>query len=175
MGGLDKLSEQRMRPNWEIIQREHEAGATYGELAARYGVPKTTIYRRSQEWNNGTTRNDESGTERNDAERRNVRPFRVVRSDLPSIPSAADGANLGIDALVVYLRDHAKTMDLSDHVKAATALSQYNRIIVNALPRGDEAAGDAIITIDTRDLSSERLVKLKAFAQEMKESEQQIG
>jgi len=29
-------------------------------------------------------------------------------------------------------------MDLSDHVKAANALSQYNKIIVNALPDNEE-------------------------------------
>jgi hypothetical protein len=35
---------------------------------------------------------------------------------------------------VTYIKQHQKEMDLSDHVKAANALSQYNKIIINAPP-----------------------------------------
>lgn len=153
------------KPDWEVIRHDYEQGASLRLLEERYGVSKSTIDRHAKtgQWD-GTARN---GTAGQSAE---VIPLRVVRNELPSIASAVDGANLGITALVQYLRVHAKEMDLSDHVKAATALSQYNRIIVNAEPADEEQEDTNLITVDTRELSASQLAKLKAFALDMKES-----
>jgi len=157
------------RPDWEAIREEYESSNTsFRELAEKRGVDHTTLYRRSKKWN-ATQRNaQENATRCNE-----VAPLRIVRTELPSIPSAVDGANLGIQALVGYLRENAKTMGLLEHVKAATALYQYNRIIVNAAPEEEEDKLD-LVTIDTRDLSPDELAKMKAFALEMKE-QQQVG
>lgn len=159
------------KPNWEAIRKEYEAGGTtFEELAFKYHIAKTTVYRNIGK-RNGTERNGESGTERNG----DPRPLHIVR-ELPSIPSAVDGANYGIEALVEILKENKtsdKKMDLSEHVKAATALYQYNRIIVNAVSVEDEDENDTdLITVDTRELTAEQLTKLKAFALDMKESEQ---
>lgn len=156
-------------PDWEAIRREYEAGGiTLRPLALKHGVSKTTLIER---------RNKEGWTRPTD--RPTVRPdgnITILRNELPSIPSAVDGANFGIEALVEILKANKasdKKMDLSEHVKAATALYQYNRIIVNAIPVEDEEEDDTdLITVDTRELTAEQLTKLKAFALDMKESEQ---
>lgn len=126
------------KPDWDAIQHEYEQGGMpYHELAAKYGVPQTTLYRRSRKWN-GTERNTEKrGTERN-AEQLPTGSLRILRSELPSPPSAIKGANLGLVALVEHLEANARLMDLADHVKAANALSQYNRIIINAPPESED-------------------------------------
>lgn len=159
------------KPDWEAIQREYETGGiTLRPLALKYGVSKTSLIER---------RNKEGWTRPTDRPTTNDRPvgsITVLRNELPSIPSAVDGANFGIEALVEILKENktnGKKMDLSEHVKAATALYQYNRIIVNAIPVEDDEEEDTeLITVDTRDLDADRLAKLKAFALEMKESKQ---
>lgn len=161
------------KPDWDAICKEYAAGGiSFEELAFKCRVAKTTLQRKFQKWT-GPDRTAKNGPDRTEEEPRSLH---IVRNELPSIPSAVDGANFGIEALVEILKENKtrdKKMDLSEHVKAATALYQYNRIIVNAAPVDEKEEEDTeLITIDTRDLDADRLAKLKAFALDMKESEQ---
>ena len=84
---------------------------------------------------------------------------------------AREGAQLGLDALLELMKRQGR-MSLDDLLMASKAIAQYSRIITNARPADDEEEGETeLVTIDTRDLSSGRLAKLKAFALEMKEED----
>ena len=151
--------------DWNVIRQEYEQGnfTSLQAFADKHQVPKTTLIRKRDTGGWTTDRTNRLRTGPNGS-------IRVLRSELPSIPSAVDGAKLGIDGLVTFLQQHKRDMDLLDHVKAATALYQYNRIIVNAAPE-DEEDDIELITINTRDLSADGLAELKAFALKMKERE----
>lgn len=126
------------KPDWEAIRREYEAGISYGDLAARYGVPKTTIHRRSKKWN-GTERNTESGTERNAQAQQNISPIHALRLvPAPSPANAVELANMGLEDLLQLMQKSKGDMDFADHVKASSAMAQYNKIIINALPDDEE-------------------------------------
>lgn len=125
--------------DWEAIRREYEAGGvSFQQLAEKYKPSKSAIHRRAQKemWD-GMGR-DAENVGRDGTEQEEVRNLHILRSVLPSPPNAVEGANLGLEALVNYLKDHKATMDLADHVKAATALSQYNKIIINAPLEAEE-------------------------------------
>lgn len=169
------------KADWEAIRREYEnSDIPYRSLAVKYGVPPATLYSRSRKWNQASSikQKNQASSIRQEVSTQSIH---ILRNEFPSPPSAIKIANLGLEALAEILEENnrkknengERKMDLADHVRAANALSQYNRVIVNAVPPENEEQEDDsdIITIDTRDLSAEKLAKLKAFALEMKESE----
>jgi hypothetical protein len=117
-------------PDWEAIQQEYEAGGiSLRALAAKYAIPLSTLYDRSRKWNR-TSPNTEQQKKPNTDQFQ----LQLVKMEAPSPANAVEAAHLGITILVTYIKQHQKEMDLSDHVKAANALSQYNKIIINAPP-----------------------------------------
>lgn len=120
--------------DWDEIQKEFEEGSlSLRALATKYDVPLTTLYRRSQKW-----QAPERNTERQKQRNADHFQLQLVKMEAPSPANAVEGASLGIDALVAYLRKNYKEMDLADHVKASNALAQYNKIIINAPPDEEE-------------------------------------
>ena len=59
-------------------------------------------------------------------------------------------------------------MNLTDHIRASTALSQYSRILASQVAEEDTTENFDLITIDTRELSASQLAELKVFALKMK-------
>ncbi len=117
--------------DWDAIQADYEQGGmSVRALAAKYDVAPTTLYDRSRKW----SRTPEQPKTRTPEHVQ----LKLVKAELPSPPNAVEGANLGIDSLIAYLKANRARMDLSDHAKAANALWQYNRIVVNAPPQDDE-------------------------------------
>jgi hypothetical protein len=125
--------------DWTAIQAEYEAGnfSSIRALAARYQVPLTTLYDRSRHWQTPEHRTPNTEHDRGDTQ--TPRNLRMMHPELPSPKNAIDGANLGINSLVVYMQQNSRLMDPTEHSKAAQALTLYNRILINATP--DEQAG----------------------------------
>lgn len=122
-----------MTVDWNAIQQEYEAGGiSLRALAAKHDVALSTLYDRSRKWNRTPN------TERQKKPNTDNYQLQLVKMEAPSPANAIEGANLGIEGLVTYLRKHHKDMDLADHVKAATALSQYNKIVINAPPDDED-------------------------------------
>jgi hypothetical protein len=68
-----------------------------------------------------------------------ITPIHVLRP-MPS-PSPANivaGANMAANDLIELIEKSKGNMDFADHMKASSAMTQYNKIIINALPDEDE-------------------------------------
>lgn len=145
------------KPDWETIRREYESGGTsLRQLAVKHNVSKTYLIekRDKEHWNRPTDRPTTQDRPVGSGE------ICILRSVLPSPPNALEGANLGLDALVTYLKANRLGMDLSDHVKASNALSQYNKIIINALPDDEEEVQE-----EEEDLSGFNEDELRQYAE----------
>ncbi len=128
--------------DWKAIREEYEAGGiSLRQLAAKHNVSKSyLIEKRDKEgWNRPPNRPPTSiGASASGGEN----AIHVLRSVLPSPTNAVEGANLGINALVEYLRRHASEMDPGEHLKTSNALAQYNKIVINAPPEEEEEEED---------------------------------
>lgn len=140
--GLDLVDEHM--PDWEAIRKqleEHGKGSlSYEEFAKEHGVSKTTLLRRIQKWT-GPVRTGKSGPDRSEVDREHFSPIHVLRSELPSPPSAVKGANLVVEDLVEILEEKRKNkakLEIADYLKVANALSQCNRIIINTPAETEE-------------------------------------
>lgn len=169
-------------PDWDAIQREYEAGGiSIRLLAAKCGVSKSVLHHRIQSWDRTGQDTKKNGTGQDGTqERRDIAPIHVLRPvPSPSPVNAVDIAQLGLKAILKIMKEDDEAdvrWDLGELVKAANATTQFNRIIISAVPeRNEDANGDTMTTIDTQDLSPERLARLKAFATEMREMREREG
>ena len=142
--------------SWNAIQREYETTAlSFRALATKHHIPTTTLYNRSRKW-------------KRSADVEEQEPLSIVPAEPERTHDASGGATLGISALVAYLNKNARNMNLTDHIRASTALSQYSRILASQVAEEDTTENFDLITIDTRELSASQLAELKVFALKMK-------
>jgi hypothetical protein len=126
------------KPDWEAIQREYEGGGvSLRLLAAKYGVSKSVIGDRKfrEQWKEPAKPDGRTADKKNpDTGQQNI--FRLMPA--PSPASAVALATMGLEDLLGLMQKSKGSMDFADHVKASSAMAQYNKIIINALPDEEE-------------------------------------
>lgn len=110
-------------PDWEAIERDFHAGQSLRVLAARYGIPKSTIHKHFNAPVKKDGYVDMGGTDGGQS----------VDSGQAFLPLSTEDIGTLTRRLIDQLSLIAKeSLTLKEHALLANALSQYNKVMLTA-------------------------------------------
>lgn len=121
--------------NWTAIRQEYERGDSLRVLAARHGVPTTTLHRKSQkeQWNKPAEQ--QHGT---------------VEQPLPLTPDALSIAHAVLRSLKEAIG--RKDLELKDIKMLSDSLSACQKVIIAAGPQRPDTSGPNFNDFDQQEL-----------------------